>query len=148
MVHRIHTAVAAKPAGIGWAFVVFGADGRAVHGDCGVAESVETTSAEVETVVRAVTWAVETNRSATIYTSYVPLTTTTPEPLRSMLQRVQQNHQISIALRINQGRADVVGASAAHRAAEAALDRFLRTNDSSRARWEFPLNKVRRIPAA
>ena len=127
MVHRIHTAVAAKPAGIGWAFVVFGPDGRAVHGDCGVAE---------------------TNRSATIYTSYVPLTTTTPEPLRSMLAQVKQNHPISIALRINQGRTDVVGASAAHRAAEAALDRFLRTNDSSRARWEFPLSKVRRIPAA
>ena len=148
MVHRIHTAVAAKSAGIGWAFVVFGADGRAVHGDCGVAESVETTSAEVETDVRAVTWAVETNRSATIYTSYVPLTTTTPEPLRSMLQRVQQNHQISIALRFNQGRANMVGASAAHRAVIAALGRFLRTNDSSRARWEFPLNKVRSIPAA
>ena len=140
--------MAAKLGGIGWAFGVFGLDGRAVHGDCGVAESVEITSAEAETVVRAVTWVAETNRSATIYTSYVPLTTTTPEPLRSMLEQVKQNQPISIALRINQGRADMVGASAAHRAANAALDRFLRTNDTSRGRWKFPLNKVRRIPAA
>ena len=80
MVLKIHTAVVAKTGCIGWAFVVFGPDGRAFHGDCGVAESVEITSAEAETVVRAVTWVAEANRSATIYTSYVPLTTTTPEP--------------------------------------------------------------------
>lgn len=148
LTHRIHTEIAAKTGAACWAFVAFVPDGCAVHGVSGFAKSSERADAELETVVHAVTWAVQSGTSGAIYTSYFPLINAAPERLNLLLKRIPEDRNVSIALLACEGRNGVIGASAAHRAAKSALDRFLRPQDASMAAWEYPLNKVRRIPAA
>jgi len=146
LTHRIHAETAAKLGAACWAFIVFGADGRAVHGESGVAESKDPAEAGLETIRHAVSWAVRTGTSADIFTSYFPLTNAVPDPLQLLLRGAKQDGDVSISLMSCEGRRDVIGASAAHRAAQSALDRFLRTKDVSKALWDYPISKVRRIP--